>query len=282
MPETILDYLLPWEFSPAALLAVLAAGAIYLRGWGRCRRRGAAGPGGWALAGFLSGLLMTYAVMQTHFDYLAQHMLWIHRLQHLVLHHVGPFLMVLGGARLAMTAGLPGAVRRSALVCNPLTLGLYRLVQQPVIATVLFVGLIGFWLIPSVHFTAMLSASRYQVMNWSMLLDGLLFWWLILNPTPSPGGKVLGFGPRIVMLIAVVPPQTLIGAHIAFAKTSLFSVYAVCGRAWPISPLVDQQIAGLLTWIPPGMMSVIASLVLLHRWLHSREVPGAGCTPTPA
>lgn len=271
MPETYLDYLLPWEFSPAVLLACLVATVLYLRGWQWRRRQADRQPGYWAAAGFFTGMLLIYVVMQTYVDYLAQHMLWIHRLQHLVLHHVGPFLIVLGAGRSLMWAGLPATVREHKLVQNPLTRGLYQLVQQPVIAVLLFVGLIGFWLIPEVHFTAMLSASRYQLMNWSMLLDGLLFWWLVLDPVANSRGRVMGFGQRILMLIAVVPPQILIGAHIALARESLFPVYNVCGRAWPISPLVDQQIAGLLTWIPPSMMSVIASLVVLGRWMHHSE-----------
>jgi putative membrane protein len=49
---------------------------------------------------------------------------------------------------------------------------LYRFVQGPVVAPLLFVGLIYFWLSPSIHFAAMLSLDRYQAMNWSMVIDG--------------------------------------------------------------------------------------------------------------
>ncbi len=78
-------------------LGCLAAGVLYLRGWLRhrvARKR----LGYWPLVSFLAGLVLIYGVMQTHMDYLAQHMLWIHRVQHLVLHHLGPLLMVLGAA----------------------------------------------------------------------------------------------------------------------------------------------------------------------------------------
>jgi len=268
-----LTYLLPWDFYPAVVLFCGLLALVYVRGWLRCRNADDA-PGYAPLTAFLFGLGLVYVVMHTYVDFLAQHMLWIHRLQHLVLHHLGPFLMLLGAPWKVLPAGLPAAVTRSllpALWRNPVLRGLYRGLQNPLVAPLLFVGLIYFWLIPDIHFGAMLSATRYQVMNWSMLLDGLLFWWLILDPRPGHAVGRLGYGGRIVILSLIVPPQIIIGAHIALATESLYPVYNVCGRAWPVSPLVDQQIAGLVTWIPTSMMSVIAMLIVLGRWMHERE-----------
>jgi putative membrane protein len=252
-------YLLPWDFYPEVVAFCALGGIVYVRGWLSCRRTPQ--PVGYApLLSFVLGLTLIYVVMHTYVDYLAQHMLWIHRLQHLVLHHLGPVLMVLG---------LPGRVR------NPVLRGLYRVLQNPVVAPVLFVGLIYFWLTPEIHFGAMLSITRYQLMNWSMLLDGLLFWWLVLDPRPAPAVGRLGYGRRVVILSLIVPPQIIIGAHIAFARESLYDVYNVCGRAWPISPLVDQQFAGLITWIPASMMSVVAVLIVLRWWLREQAVASA-------
>jgi len=265
----VIQYLLPWEFSPAVALFCLLAGGLYLRGWWRCRRSDQP-VGYWPLLSYMTGVLIVYLVMQTWFDYLSQHMLWIHRVQHLVLHHLGPFLMMLGVPGKILPYGVPQ--RFTAAVLAPLWHSapvrlLYALLQNALVAPLLFVGLIYFWLLPDIHFTAMLSASRYQLMNWSMLLDALLFWWLILDPRPRHAAGRLGYGARIVILTLIVPPQILIGAHMALAKESLYSVYNVCGRAWPVSPLVDQQIAGLVTWIPASMMSVIGVLLILRRWV---------------
>ena len=270
--NSALTYLLPWDFYPAVVLFCVLLAAVYVRGWLRLRQTAEA-PGYAPLAAFLVGLLLVYVVMHTYVDYLSQHMLWIHRVQHLVLHHLGPFLMLLGAPWRMLPAGLPAGMRTALLPRlwrNPLLRGLYLGLQNPLVAPLLFVGLIYFWLIPDIHFGAMLSATRYEIMNWSMLLDGLLFWWLILDPRPDHAVGRLGFGGRIVILSLIVPPQIIIGAHIALARESLYPVYNVCGRAWPISPLVDQQIAGLVTWIPTSMMSVIAMLIVLRRWMHER------------
>jgi len=278
--QLLIDWLTPWEFSPTVWLATLLAATLYVRGSRRCAAGGAPVPV-WRGVCFFLGLALSYLVLQSYFDYLSQHMFWVHRLQHLVLHHLGPFLMIVA---------LRPDIVRSALPCwfhqrvvdplrgNRFSYGAYRFIQHPLIASLLFVGLIVFWLTPSVHFIAMLSTPRYLAMNWGMLLDGLLFWWLILDPR-SPGAKgTVGYGKRMIMLWAVVPPQIIVGAHIGLSSTSLFSVYNVCGRAWPISPLVDQQIGGLITWIPASMMSVVAALLVLRLWMHAPSVERGAAT----
>ncbi len=213
---------------------------------------------------YLLGVVAIYGVTQTHYDYLAQYMFFTHRAQHLVLHHAGPFLIALAAPLPVLADGLPTRIRQfpGRSLATRLLRPVYRTLQYPLIAPVLFVGLIYFWLIPEIHFDAMLSADLYQVMNWSMALDGLLFWWLILDRrSPQQGG--LGYGKRIAIMLAVIPPQILLGAYIAFGKEVIFDVYEVCGRAWPFDPLDDQRLGGLLTWIPATMMSAIGVLIIL-------------------
>jgi len=273
---SLVTLLTPWEFSPTVLIACTGAAVLFWRGLRRRRQAGLTTGVGRTLS-FYVGLVLIYGVMQTYVDYLSQHMFWVHRVQHLVLHHLGPFLMMLGMPWKVLPAGLSVRLKASPLGRlwrSPLLRGLYRVLQNPVVAPLLFVGLIYFWLMPDIHFGAMLSIARYQIMNWSMLLDGLLFWWLIFDERPEHAVGRLGYGGRIVILSLIVPPQIIIGAHMALARESLYPVYNVCGRAWPVSPLVDQQIAGLVTWIPASMMSVVAALIVLRRWMRER-------TPVP-
>lgn len=255
--------LTPWEPLWPLIAAFAAVLLCYLRGLAR-RQRLADVPGA---LGFLVGLVAMYAVMQTRFDYYAQYMFFIHRLQHLVLHHLGPFLIALSVPSPVLAAGLPARLRPALrrFAAGVPSSGPYRFLQHPIVAGVLFTGLVGFWLIPAVHFDAMLSARLYWLMNLSMAVDGLLFWWFMLDPRPPGATPVTrGVGLRILVLWAVMLPQILLGAWIALSPEILFDIYAVCGRAWPISPLLDQQLGGLITWIPAAMMSVLATLVLLR------------------
>lgn len=259
----MLDYLLPWEFSFSWAFALLAAAVLYLRGLRSLRRQGRP-VGVWRSVAFLVGIAAMYAVTETQYDYLSRFMFFAHRAQHVVLHHAAPFLIALAVPWPVLAAGVPPALRQLRLVRDvaPLLRWAYRVLQHPIVAPVLFVGLIYFWLTPEIHFDAMLNRTLYHVMNWSMALDGVLFWWLMLDRRSQARGG-LGYGWRIAILIAVVPPQLALGAYITFSERVLFDVYSVCGRAWPIDPLADQTIGGLITWIPPSMMSVVGVLIVL-------------------
>jgi putative membrane protein len=263
------------------LLACAGAVVFYLRG---ARRRRAAGhpQGVWRPSAFVLGVGLIYFVMQTHYDYLSQHMFFVHRVQHLVLHHLGPFLIMLAVPQPTLAAGLPDWFHRRALVPfwrNAWVQKLYRVVQSPFVAPLLFVGLIYFWLTPSIHFDAMLSADRYKAMNWSMVVDGLLFWYLILDPRSRAKGALLGFGARIIVLWLIILPQIALGAYIGLSKSIIYDVYDVCGRAWPLDPLTDEQVGGLVTWIPSSMMSVVAMLIVLRFWMRSEDTRNARARP---
>ena len=111
----------------------------------------------------------------------------------------------------------------------------------------------------------MLSRNLYWVMNWSMLIDGILFWWLIFDPRPPATTPSLGYGKRILLLALVAIPQMVLGAMIVFSRGMVYDVYEVCGRAWPMAPETDQLLGGMLTWIPPAMMSILGILIILRR-----------------
>ena len=263
-------YLLPWDFSPTVLLICSLSAIAYARGAAALKCRGSP-PGIWKSVAFFLGLGLDYAALQTYVDYLSQHMFWVHRLQHLVLHHIAPILLVAATPARALSYGSPRWLRDhvfAPLARQGWVRASMRFVQSPVVALLLFVGLIYYWLTPSVHFAAMLDARRYLLMNWSMAVDGILFWWLMLARRDRQGPLAVGYGVRILVLCLAALLQILLGAYITLHRTVLFDVYGICGRAWAVSPLVDQQLGGLLTWIPAAMMSGVGVLVVLYHVMH--------------
>jgi putative membrane protein len=223
-------------------------------------------PGLWRQCCFWLGLLLLYIVLHTGFDYYAEHEFFMHRIQHSVLHHLGPFLIVLSRPGATLMAGLPWEWRQrasAALKWQPLQ-DLMHIFNQPIIAVSLFCSLILFWLIPRVHFLAMLDWRLYRLMNWSMAVNGLMFWNLALN---SP----LSTGKRIAITLAIVPPQIAIGMLIFAAPYELYRLYSLCGRAFQLSPLIDQQLGGMVLWISAAMMSVIGALMVMWQEWMRRE-----------
>jgi len=259
-----LSWLAPWEFSPTVIIFVGGASLLYLRG---ARRRRC---GFWRQLGFWAGLALIYSALHTRLDYYAEREFFVHRLQHLALHHLGPFLIMLAAPGAALRAGLPLGFRirvwrplmRSAAVRIA-----FDVLLNPWVAAVLFFGIIYLWLWPQLHFIAMLDWRLYRVMNWSVTIDGLLFWWLVLDRRPKPPAR-LAPGVRVLVSLAVALPQILVGAYITFARSNLYPLYELCGRAFAaISALQSQRWGGLVLWIPSAMMSALGALIALRHWI---------------
>lgn len=225
---------------------------------------------------FLAGVATIYAMLQTHFVYLSQHMFFLNRLQSAGLHHLGPFLIALSWPGETLAAGMPGWLRRmlgAAVVDRVL-----RVIRTPVFTSALFIGLLFLWLIPSVHFRAMISPPLYTAMNVSMVVCGLLFWGFVLDPRPAPPAR-FSYLTRMATAILVIFPQILIGATLSFETTAFYSYYDLCGRLFPsIGALFDQHLGGVVVWIPSSMMSSIAFLLNLNRIRLHDDRRGGGIT----
>lgn len=264
----LLAWAVPWEPSILVAVTVLAVVTLYLRGARRLRGTPLVR---WPrqLAWWL-GLVIIYIGVHTHLDYYAQHEFFVHRLQHMGLHHMGPFLIMLARPGPVLRAGLPLRFRtrvwRPLLETAPVRITLDFLLN-PWVASILFVGLIYLWLYDPIHYIAMLDVRLYKLMNYSMTVDGLLFWWLVLDRRPKPPAH-LSPGMRIFVALAVIPPQILIGAYITFVGRELYPIYDICGRVFlNLSAATDQYIGGLILWIPSSMMSVVAALIAFGTWV---------------
>ena len=77
----------------------------------------------------------------------------------------------------------------------------------------------------------MLDYRLYRVMNWSMVIDGLLFWWLFsIRARRRPRGSRPA--DAFCVVIAAIPPQIILGAYIFFTPHELYPIYSICGRAF--------------------------------------------------
>jgi len=250
----------PWDFAPLQFATSWLALWWYFRGVARTPV--ALRPPLWRRVFFATGVMLVYAVLLTRLEYYEQHMFFLNRAQHIVMHHLGPLLIVLAWPGAMIMKAMPMPLRRM-LGARALR-RVMHILQQPVLAAVLFVGLIYLWLIPPVHFRAMIDPKLYAVMNWSMVVDGLMFWSMLLDPRPRPPARA-SFVIRGMIAITIIFPQILIGALVALSRQDLYGFYHWCGRIFPsIDALTDQTLGGLIIWIPGAMMSIIALMLVLN------------------
>lgn len=258
---------MPWEFSWPVFLATSLTLLWFFRGLPLLSP--AERPAVWRTASFVLGVLSFYAVLQTRFDYLAQHMFFVHRFAHFILHHAGAFLLALGTSGPALRSGMP-APFRELLGAKPVRFTV-DVIQHPIVAPVLFVGLLYFWLIPQIHTRVMLDRNLYDLMNWSMAIDGIFFWILILDPRSKPPAR-LSFLGRFLLIIAIEIPQMFLGAILSLSSSDYYPVYRICGRIMNMTALNDQHYGGLIIWLPGTLMSFAAAIaVLMALRVHEEE-----------
>jgi putative membrane protein len=254
----LLSWLVPWEFSPALLLCFAVGIYLFVRGQ-RVHRVSTA-----RKVFFWTGIVLLYLSMHTLLDYYAERMFFMHRVQHLVLHHLGPLVLMAAYPGSVMRAGLPLTWRSALRRFNQTVPGraLIATLTNPIFVPALFVFLVIIWLIPSVQFYSMLDWRLYRVMNWSVVISGFMYWNLILDRRPSPPAA-MSPGGRVISPIVTMAPQMVAGAVIAFTEKDLYPLFDLCGRAIPMEAVTDQAIGGLTMWIPAALTEVIGLLVAL-------------------
>ncbi|WP_243047391.1 cytochrome c oxidase assembly protein [Dyella sp. RRB7] len=263
MMASVLKWIVPWEFSWVFLLIFVTCCVLYVRG---CHRQPVSL--GRRLA-FWVGMVMIYVSLHTYLDYFFEHEFFMHRIQQVLLHHLAPLLII---------ASYPGPVLRKGLPLSWRVHGLkpvlrswpwrivYAVLLNPAVATVLFVVFILVWLIPSMQTLAMLDWRIYRFMNWSMLVSGFSYWWLVLDHRPRPPGRMTP-GVRVLSPGLTMTPQILAGAIVTFSKTDLYPIFEICGRAFTFNVLTAQLVGGVIMWVPAAIIESVGGLLALRQWL---------------
>jgi putative membrane protein len=137
-----------------------------------------------------------------------------------------------------------------------------NVLQHPAMAPFLFVGLLYFWLIPAIHTRVMLDRNLYELMNWTMALNGVMFWSLILDSRAKPPAR-LSHLMRALLILVIELPQMVLGAILSLSEHDIYPVYTICGRVLDMTALNDQHYGGLIIWLPGTLTSFAAMIVVL-------------------
>ncbi|NYZ61215.1 cytochrome c oxidase assembly protein [Luteimonas deserti] len=236
-----------WSLAPLAL-ALLA----YAGGWRRqaCARRRDA-------VAFAGGAVAIALALVWPLEAFGAYSLGAHVAQHLLLLAVAPALLV---------AGRPGATMRRAL---PRGARLRRLSiagrSRPVLlalapATAAHIAAMLVWHLPAATSASLVSVPVHRVMVASVLLAGLWFWTALWHRLRA---RDAGAGGGLVALVTVMMAMGFLGALLTFSPRVLYPAYSDRALLLGLDPLFDQQLAGLLMWVPAATPYLAAGLVLV-------------------
>lgn len=262
-----------WRFSADVVLLTLLVVALYLGGLRRLRDRETF-PSAWRSASFLGGVGLVFLALQSPLDSLSEHLFFMHQIQHFLLHSAAPMLVMLAAPQGPLLAGSPRVLRRyliGPIMASGSVRAIFRALSRPIAATLLFVGSLYLWEWPAFHDLAVRDDGVHYAMHVSMLVAGLVFFWCVFDARPAPLGA--RYGVRVTMLWAAVVGNILLGAVTTLKRDVLYTAYDGFGRLWGFGALADEQLGGLIIWIPPSMMCLVALLVVIRKWsVHEARV----------
>ena len=120
------------------------------------------------------------------------------------------------------------------------------------------------WHAPGAYAWGLASVPAYWLMQVSLLGSAWLMWRAILAPAAHSG-------PALVALASTIGQMGLLGAVIVFASVPLYAVHIASTAPWGLSPLTDQQLAGLLMWVPAMLPYLGVGLWIAWSSLRPRE-----------
>ena len=251
-----------WQFEPEIVAGLLIAACLYVAGV----RRGASARW-WRHLLFFGGLVALALALLSPIEPLADHVFAIHQVEHMLLRSIGPMLILLSQPQAALMRGMPDWLRRGIVgpaVSSPGVRRTFGFFSQPLVATVLFIGISWFWMVPKWHDIAILDETIHYCWHVSLLVTGLFFFSVIFDPRAAPAGPRLG--TRLIMFWCAAMGNILLGAFLTFKTAPIYHAYDVMGRMFGLGAATDEQIGGLTMWIPGCMMFAVSAILILHRW----------------
>lgn len=283
--------LLSWDLRPEVLVGLILLAGLHFVGWQRLRSRSDGRfANGWRLASYTGGILVLALALLSPIDVLSGHLFSAHMVQHLLLMMVAPPLLLLANPFPTFLWALPPKQRvslattfrrLSALLARDAFLSRSLLkITGPASAWAIYVLVFFAWHDGNAYSLALRLPVVHQLEHFTFFGAALLFWWHVTGAAPRIHAKPVPW-LRVGYVLAMIPPNMLLGVALSFASTPIYPYYESIPRLYGLSVLDDQVWGGLIMWIPGSMMYVIAALALLGRLLTTAEHKAKSRRPHP-
>ena len=251
-----------WNPDPWLVAALLLAATVYLRGCVRLARR--AGPGRGLdrprQLAFAAGWMLLAAALLSPIDTLGGELFWVHMIQHELLMAAAAPLLVLSRPLEACAWGLPkGWPRALRLAFRGPLLDWTRRLQRPSGAWLLHAAAIWAWHIPALFDLALADEGVHTLQHFCFFATGLAFWQSVWRH--RRGGE----GVALASLFTTMVHMGVLGALLTFAPGAWYD-FPDPG-AHGLTALEDQQLGGLVMWVPGGLPYLLAALAILGRYI---------------
>ena len=253
----------PWTWDPLIAGLLLVSGLLYTAGLVRTRRTALVSR--WPPIAFAAGWLTLVAALLSPIHRLSSLLFSVHMTQHELLMLVAAPLMVMSRPMVVMLWALPRRARlrvgrwtRTSAVHRS-----WHALTGPFTVWVIHGAVLWAWHAPVLFEAALRNEAVHALQHTCFFLSAALFWWAL---TYGRYGR-LGYGVAVVYVFTTALHTGLLGALMTFATRLWYPSYEGRTAAWGLTALEDQQVGGLLMWVPGGVVFMLVGLALFGAWL---------------
>jgi cytochrome c oxidase assembly factor CtaG len=223
---------------------------------------------------FAAAIVMLVVALASPLAVLSEQLFLAHMTQHLLLAAVVPPLLLLGAPERTLLHALPRSLRRSVVTRSRSLHRMWDIATAPLIAWTLHTTAVWVWHAPPLFDATLGNDIAHAAEHSSFLGTGILLWWSILHP---PRGRLTdltvqrnrrrGYALGIATLFTTAMQSGALGALLALSHRTLYAAQSVGAARWGLTALEDQHLAGMVMWVPGGILYVIAMCALFVAWL---------------
>lgn len=251
-----------WNYQLNLLFVLIAVVYLLLTGPLRKRFKDAEPVKGSKKTFFLTGLIIYYFAVGSPLDLLAHELFSMHMLQMALMYFVvSPLLLI----------GFPIYLYRAVLRLKPLKV-VFKFLSRPLLTVFLFNGLLSLYHVPTV-FNAIMNSEALHVISHTLLMVASIFmWWSIVSPVPEMDTLRTKHLTKIALIIGGTILITPACALIIFTDIVLFERFKEASEMVPLfSPLIDQQLGGVIMKVIQEISFITAIGVILSRWFKNER-----------
>jgi putative membrane protein len=252
-----------WNWDPLLLSSLLILSLAYGRGLKRAKSFISHRT---KLLFFLSMLVLFIALVSPLSSISEELQAW-HMIQHMLIMMVAAPLFVMSAPLFVLLWSLPRKLRKG---WTPFYRWLYGqnsgwyFFWQPVVLWLSYAFTLWIWHLPRFYQAALNHPRLHDLQHISFFIAACLFWRVLLDPIHR---LKLTKGLGILYVFATSLHATLLGVYMALAPSIWYPYYLEKTRSWGLSPLEDQQLAGLIMWMPACSIYVLVTVYLFYQWL---------------
>ena len=221
------------------------------------------------LGAFASGWIALVVALASPLDEWAETLFVAHMIQHELLMVVAAPLIALSSPIVALLWAFPRPLRHrmADIAHSPAVVVSWTAITAPATVWLLHGFALWIWHLPALFDAALAHESIHAVQHLTFYVTAALFWWSLLHGRYGRSG----YGIAVLYLFATGLHSGVLGALLALSPDAWYPAYASLSNRWGFTTLEDQQLAGLVMWIPAGLIFVIAGLAFFAGWLQESE-----------